>query len=99
VRSAQGPLQDVSGERLAWQIEAWRAAVRDHLRAALPADARFGPVLIALVIGDQRGIDADDWQLFQRTGVSHLVAISGLHITMIAGMAASLAGLLWRHSF
>lgn len=99
VRSAQGPLQDASGERLAWQIEAWRAAVRDHLRAALPADARFGPVLIALVIGDQRGIDADDWQLFRRTGVSHLVAISGLHITMIAGMAASLAGLLWRHSF
>ncbi|WP_340527924.1 DNA internalization-related competence protein ComEC/Rec2, partial [Cupriavidus necator] len=77
----------------------WRAAVRDHLRAALPADARFGAVLIALVIGDQRGIDADDWQLFRRTGVSHLVAISGLHITMIAGMAASLAGLLWRHSF
>lgn len=99
VRSAQGPPQDAASERLAWRIEAWRAAVRDHLRAALPAEARFGAVLVALVIGDQRGIEAEDWQLFRRTGVSHLVAISGLHITMVAGMAASLAGLLWRHSF
>ncbi|MFS8973932.1 DNA internalization-related competence protein ComEC/Rec2 [Cupriavidus necator] len=99
VRRAQGPPQDASGERLAWRIEAQRAAVREHLRAALPPDARFGAVLIALVIGDQRGIGADDWQLFRRTGISHLVAISGLHITMIAGMAASAAALLWRHSF
>ncbi|WP_354687397.1 DNA internalization-related competence protein ComEC/Rec2 [Cupriavidus necator] len=99
VRRAQGPPQDAAGERLAWRIEAWRAAVRDHLRAALPPDARFGAVLIALVIGDQRGIEADDWTLFRRTGISHLVAISGLHITMIAGMAASAAALLWRHSF
>ncbi|WP_427312999.1 DNA internalization-related competence protein ComEC/Rec2 [Cupriavidus sp. H39] len=99
VRRAQGPPQDARSERLAWRIEAWRAAVRDHLRAALPAEARFGAVLVALVIGDQRGIEAEDWQLFRRTGVSHLVAISGLHITMVAGMAASIAGLLWRHSF
>lgn len=99
VRRAQGPPQDAAHERLAWRIEAWRAAVRDRLRAALPAGARFGAVLVALVIGDQRGIEAEDWQLFRRTGVSHLVAISGLHITMVAGMAASLAGLLWRHSF
>ncbi|WP_444633730.1 DNA internalization-related competence protein ComEC/Rec2 [Cupriavidus oxalaticus] len=99
VRRAHGPPQDATRERLAWRIEAWRAAVRDHLRAALPADARYGPVLIALVIGDQRGIDTEDWQLFRRTGISHLVSISGLHITMIAGMAGSFAGLLWRHSF
>ncbi|WP_373379773.1 DNA internalization-related competence protein ComEC/Rec2 [Cupriavidus nantongensis] len=98
VRRAHGPPQDAASERLAWRIEAWRAAVRDHLRAALPAGARYGAVLVALVIGDQRGIEAEDWQLFRRTGVSHLVAISGLHITMVAGMAASLTGLLWRHS-
>ncbi|MBF6989896.1 DNA internalization-related competence protein ComEC/Rec2 [Cupriavidus sp. IK-TO18] len=99
VRRAHGPPQEATRERLAWRIEAWRAAVRDHLRAALPDDARYGPVLVALVIGDQRGIDTEDWQLFRRTGISHLVSISGLHITMIAGMAGSFAGMLWRHSF
>lgn len=81
------------------RIAMWRAALRDHLRAALPADARYGGVLIALVIGDQRGIAQADWEVFRRTGISHLVSISGLHITMIAGVAGAAARALWRHSF
>jgi len=81
------------------RIAMWRAGLRDHLRAALPDDARYGPVLIALVIGDQRGIAQADWDIFRRTGISHLVSISGLHITMIAGAAGALARTLWRHSF
>ncbi|GJG93157.1 DNA internalization-related competence protein ComEC/Rec2 [Cupriavidus pauculus] len=86
---------------LPWSVRVamWRAAIRDHLRAALPADARYGPVLIALVIGDQRGIAQADWEIFRRTGISHLVSISGLHITMIAGAAGALMRVLWRHSF
>ncbi|MDB5756052.1 MAG: internalization-related competence protein ComEC/Rec2, partial [Massilia sp.] len=34
-----------------------------------------------------------------RTGISHLISISGLHITMIAGLFAMLASSLWRRSF
>ena len=37
--------------------------------------------------------------MFNRTGVSHLISISGLHITMVAGLFASLVFWLWRHSF
>ena len=37
--------------------------------------------------------------MFNRTGVSHLVAISGLHITMVAGLAALAMSWLWRRSF
>jgi competence protein ComEC len=37
--------------------------------------------------------------VFNRTGVSHLVAISGLHITMIAGLSALVVSSLWRRSF
>ncbi|WP_338011409.1 ComEC/Rec2 family competence protein [Cupriavidus sp. IDO] len=96
--SREGP-QEAVHERLAWRIEAQRASIRDHIRAALPADAKFAPVLVALVIGDQRGIDAEDWRLFTRTGIGHLVSISGLHITMIAGMAGALVHRAWRHSF
>lgn len=81
------------------RIEAWRARLRDHLRAALPPDARFGAVLVALVIGDQRGIAQADWEVFRRTGIAHLVSISGLHITMISGAAGALAQALWRRSF
>ncbi len=80
------------------QVERWRAAVRRHILAALP-DARYGPVMVALVVGDQSGIAQADWERFRRTGISHLVSISGLHITMIAGLFAALWMALWRRSF
>jgi competence protein ComEC len=76
-------------------IERVRAALRDRL-AALTEGWRYGGVLIALVLGDQRAISAADWSVFNRSGIAHLVAISGLHITMIAGLAALLAAGLWR---
>ncbi len=85
--------------RLAWRIERWRAGLRSHIRAALPPDARFAPVLVALVMGDQQGIAPADWQLFTRTGIGHLISISGLHITMIAGLAGAAVHGLWRRSF
>lgn len=90
-----------SGGPVPWpvRIAMWRAGLRDRLRSALPPDARYGAVLIALVIGDQRGIARADWDIFRRTGISHLVSISGLHITMIAGATGALARMLWRHSF
>jgi competence protein ComEC len=40
-----------------------------------------------------------DWKVFNRTGISHLVSISGLHITMVAGLFAALVAALWRRSF
>src|SRR6185295_10844981 len=51
-------------------------------------DARFRGVLVALVIGDQDAIAQGDWQVFWRTGVGHLMSISGLHITMLAWVRA-----------
>ena len=79
-------------------VERWRAAVRRHILAALP-DARYATVIVALVVGDQSGIAREDWELFRRTGISHLVSISGLHITMIAGLFAAFWMALWRRSF
>jgi competence protein ComEC len=37
--------------------------------------------------------------VFNRTGIGHLISISGLHITMVAGLFALAAFKLWRHSF
>jgi competence protein ComEC len=79
-------------------VERSRALLRARILAAL-RDKAYAGVIVALVIGDQRGIDQADWQVFNRTGIGHLVSISGLHITMIAGMAALAVGALWRRSF
>lgn len=79
-------------------VERVRAALRSRIQAAL-AGRTYAGVIVALVIGDQRGIDQADWQVFNRTGIGHLISISGLHITMIAGLAAWAVSALWRRSF
>ena len=79
-------------------VERARYGIRAHIAAALPG-ARYGGVIAALAMGDQRSISQQEWQVFNRTGIAHLVSISGLHITMIAGLAAWVAGWLWRKSF
>lgn len=79
-------------------VERSRAWLRARILAALP-DKRYAGVLVALVVGDQRGVAQTDWTIFTRTGIGHLISISGLHITMVAGLFALLGKALWRRSF
>jgi len=79
-------------------VEHCRALLRARILRALPGKEYAG-VIVALVVGDQRGIDQSDWLVFNRTGIGHLISISGLHITMVAGLFAGLASALWRRSF
>jgi competence protein ComEC len=74
-----------------------RALARARVFSALP-DAAHAGVIAALVIGDQRSIPPDQWQVFTRTGVNHLMSISGLHVTMVSGLAFALVSALWRRS-
>ena len=52
----------------------------------------------ALALGDQAAISGKQWQLFQDTGVTHLVSISGLHVTLLAGILAWLVQRFWQRS-
>ena len=79
-------------------VERCRAILRARILSALPGK-RFASVLVALVVGDQRGVAQADWTVFTRTGIGHLISISGLHITMIAGLFAWCGAALWRRSF
>jgi len=78
-------------------VERVREAVRARIQSALSA-APYAGVLAALAIGDQRAITPAQWQTFTRTGVNHLMSISGLHVTMISGLVFALAYFLWRRS-
>ncbi|MET0964143.1 MAG: DNA internalization-related competence protein ComEC/Rec2 [Noviherbaspirillum sp.] len=79
-------------------VERCRGWLRERIGQALRGQPYAG-VIIALVIGDQRDIGQADWKIFTRAGIGHLVSISGLHITMVAGLVAALAQALWRRSF
>ncbi len=76
-------------------LQRLRQSVRDAI-AARVSDRRLAGVLAGLSVGDQAAIDRDDWALFRATGITHLVSISGLHVTMLAWLAAAVAQSLWR---
>lgn len=83
--------------RPAYVIEAAREKVRERMNTVL-ADKPYGGILNALAIGDESAILQADWQVFLRTGTNHLMSISGLHITMLAGLAFGLVFALWCRS-
>ena len=83
--------------RPGYLLERLREATRQHLLEAL-GDRPYGGVIVALAVGDQQAIPPDQWQVFTRTGVNHLMSISGLHITMVASMVGLLVLRLWRRS-
>lgn len=77
-------------------VEWWRQSVRETLLQRLapsPAQPGSGPqvagIVAALVTGDQAALDRSQWDVFRATGVSHLMSISGLHITLLAWLAAN----------
>lgn len=72
-----------------------RALLRDRMLAVLPDDGQGG-LLVALAVGDQGGISASTWEVFRRTGVGHLVSISGLHVALVGLFCGALVSLLWR---
>ncbi|WP_057831529.1 DNA internalization-related competence protein ComEC/Rec2 [Colwellia sp. TT2012] len=45
------------------------------------------PILLALAFGERSLLNPEHWQVLQATGTSHLIAISGLHIGLLAGSA------------
>ncbi|MFT6874749.1 MAG: competence protein ComEC [Granulosicoccus sp.] len=70
-----------------------RESLSEQLLSLPSANETIGLVQ-ALVLGVKHGIDQQTWSVLRQTGTSHLVAISGLHISLLAGWAYFLA----RHS-
>ncbi|MFA5684165.1 MAG: DNA internalization-related competence protein ComEC/Rec2 [Lysobacteraceae bacterium] len=90
VRDAAGNVQREAGGG----IDALRARVSAHIGVAVDAPrARFAQ---ALAVGDVRGLDETDWEVLRATGIAHLIAISGMHVGMVAGFGALLIALLYR---
>jgi competence protein ComEC len=80
-----------------YPLQRLRQAVRAKLNTAL-TDSPVKGLVLALVIGDRSAISASQWQQLRQTGTNHLMAISGLHIGLVAGLAFLLGRRLWRVS-
>lgn len=74
-------------------IDAWRDAMARRIAEAVPSpSSRF---VRALALGDTRGLSDTDWETLRAVGLTHLVAISGFHVGLVAGFAAWLAMAGW----
>jgi competence protein ComEC len=95
--TATGYVRDPeSAQRLstARGLDAWRARMSARIAHAVPTkSSRF---VRALALGDTRALDDVDWEQLRATGVTHLIAISGFHVGLVAGFLALLVSLLWR---
>jgi competence protein ComEC len=58
-------------------------------------DPDAAALIIALAVGLTDRMSLDQWRVFNATGTTHLVAISGLHVTMFALLAFAIARRLW----
>jgi len=94
---AKNILMDENVSSFQYKVEQLREKIRTHFQQVL-GDSPYVGVLNALAIGDQGSIPSTQWQIFTRTGVNHLMSISGLHITMLSGVVFAIFYWLWRRS-
>ncbi|UOD49290.1 DNA internalization-related competence protein ComEC/Rec2 [Orrella daihaiensis] len=95
VRGKPVRLADATGWQPSLWIEQLRNSIRQRLHRLL-GNAREVNVMVALAIGDQQGVSREDWEIFNLTGITHLVSISGSHVTLIAALGATVVAIGWR---
>ncbi len=51
-----------------------------------PVDTQGEAILEALLLGERRHVDRDTYEAFRRTGLLHLISLSGMHLSILIGM-------------
>ena len=97
---ARGYVRESAGNLLVASGALSADRIRDRLRAEIRASGEesSAAVYLALLVGDRSLLDDARWMLFRQTGTSHLVAISGLHIGLVAMLVWWLCEHLWRYA-
>jgi len=72
--------------------------LRQHIAGRIDAvlgDGVAAALTRALVLGDASGLRDADWERLRRTGTTHLIVISGFHLSIVSGFAFLLLRWLW----
>lgn len=83
------------GKTSQYQIDRWRAALANSIRHRVH-NHTLAHLITALTVGMRSQLTQFEKNVLQRTGTSHLLAISGLHIGLAAGIVYWLFNFLWR---
>lgn len=76
------PIQDATGFK-GW-LEHLRDKIALRVNDVLPSDS--AGVAIPLIIGEQGTVPPEIYQLYRKTGIVHVLSVSGFHLTLIAGL-------------
>ncbi|HMA12147.1 MAG TPA: ComEC/Rec2 family competence protein [Steroidobacteraceae bacterium] len=76
-------------------IDGLRLAVAGRIQARVH-DPSAAALLAALAVGVTGDVSALQWRVFSATGITHLVAISGMHVTFFALLCMAMARMCWR---
>lgn len=82
------------GQAPGLSVNAFRQSLRDNITKALD-DHPLRTLITALSLGDRSGIDASQRRILIDTGTSHLLAISGLHVGLVAGLVFFITRRSW----
>jgi competence protein ComEC len=78
-------------------VEVWRTHLRNLIeKSGISLESQA--LVKALMIGDKSALSQKQWDAFRDAGISHLLAISGLHIGLVALFMGWLGSCLWRLS-
>jgi competence protein ComEC len=77
------PPESGSGTGFAHALARLRHTIGERIRAG--QDTTAGAIVGALLIGEQRSIPEPDLQAMRDSGLAHLLSISGLHFSLVAG--------------
>ncbi len=84
------PAPDVTGlQKLRQDVAMWRETVEARIRQALVGEA--GAFAAALVTGNRSGLSPATVDALRQSGLAHVLAISGMHMALVAGTALLLA--------
>ena len=80
--NAEIEVLDSRGDPLRETLHQIRSFLKDRIGEVFPP--RTAGVMSAMLVGDRSLMEAEDSDRFRMAGVSHILVISGLHITMMA---------------
>lgn len=75
-----------------------RQSISENISAKLGGKPLVG-VIQAMTVGIRSGISVEEWRVFQATGTSHVVAISGLHVGLVAIVFTNIIGFCVRRNY
>jgi competence protein ComEC len=67
------------------RIAQWRQRLSDHVRSRIGGSE--GAIAATLATGDRGAISEEDAEAMRRSGLAHLLSISGLHVAAVVGAA------------